>query len=58
MKTKTKQTLDDIVKIFTDPDALKKGRKMWSDAEPKNMEEAFEKIPSLPLSKTRENCLG
>ncbi len=44
----------EIVKYFSDPNALKKTRKMWSEAEPKGMKEAFEKIPNLPLSKIKE----
>lgn len=44
-----KYSMKEIIDKFTDPDALKKTRKMWNDAEPKTMRDL--KIPMLPLSK-------
>jgi hypothetical protein len=41
--------MDEIVKMFGDPDALKKVHKLWGEYEPKSMEEVFAKIPSPPL---------
>lgn len=46
--------LDEIVEIFSDPDALAKTRKVWGELEPSGMKEAFDRIPSLPLVNFRK----
>jgi len=44
-----KFTMDEIVEMFSDPDALQKVRNMWGRNEPKTMDEVYTKIPSPPL---------
>lgn len=42
-------SLEQIIDLFANPDALKEVHETWGKYEPKSMQEAFSKIPSPPL---------